>query len=574
VPNKELARIFDQIADLLEIKGEDPFRINSYRRVARTIGDLNEDVADIAAAGRLTDIPRVGKGTAERIQQYLQTGKVESHQQLLNEIPSGLPALLDIPGMGPKKVAAAWKKLGVTDLDSLVAVIDSGKLAELPGFGAKSVAQIQQGIEFLQRSLARTPLGIALPVARRLAGQLADLAAVKQVEIAGSARRGRETIGDVDILCQSAAGKKVVDAFTQFEQVKQVLAAGATKASILVETPGGADLQVDVRVVPAKSFGAALQYFTGSKEHNVRLREIAVKKKLKLNEYGLFRGDKQIAGAQEADIYAKLGLPFIPPELREDRGEIEAADNLPRLVTLDNIRGDLHLHTIASDGHQTAEQLGRFAKDYGYEYIAVADHSKSQTIANGLSIDRMYEQIETVRAADRKVRGIAILLATEIDILAGGKLDYPDDLLAECDLVIASIHSGMGQDRATVTKRTLAAMDNPHVHVIGHPTGRLLGKREAMDIDIDQVIRHAVETHTALEVNASWQRLDLKDVHVRQAIDAGAMLVLNTDAHAPDQFDFMSFGVQTARRGFATPDSILNTRPLAPLRKWLARKRS
>jgi len=574
VPNKELAKIFDQIADLLEIKGEDPFRINSYRRVGRTLGDLNEDVADIAATGRLTDIPRVGKGTAERIEQYLQTGKVELHQQLLDEIPSGLPALLDIPGMGPKKVAAAWKKLGVTDLDSLVAVIDSGKLAELPGFGAKSVAQIKQGIEFLQRSLGRTPLGVALPVARQLAGQLADLAAVKQVEIAGSARRGRETIGDVDILCQSAAGKKVVDAFTQLEQVKQVLAAGATKGSVLVEAPGGADLQVDVRVVPAKSFGAALQYFTGSKEHNVRLREIAIKKKLKLNEYGLFRGDKQIAGAEEADIYAKLGLPFIPPELREDRGEIEAADNLPRLVTLDDIRGDLHLHTTASDGHQTAEQLGRFAKDYGYEYIAVADHSKSQTIANGLSIDRMYEQIETVRAADRKVRGIAILLATEIDILAGGKLDYPDDLLAECDLVIASIHSGMGQDRATVTKRTLAAMDSPYVHVIGHPTGRLLGRREAMDIDIDQVIRHAIETHTALEVNASWQRLDLKDVHVRQAIDAGAMLVLNTDAHAPDQFDFMSFGVQTARRGWATPDSILNTRPLAALRKWLACKGS
>lgn len=445
MPNKELAKIFDQIADLLEIKGEDPFRINSYRRVGRAIGELNEDVADIATTGRLTDIPRVGKGTAERIQQYLQTGKIELHQQLLDEIPSGLPKLLDIPGMGPKKVAAAWKKLGVTDLDSLVAVIDSGKLAELPGLGAKSVAHIQQGIEFLQRSLGRTPLGVALPVARRLAGQLADLAAVKRVEIAGSARRGCETVGDVDILCQSAAGKKVVDAFTQLEQVKQVLAAGATKGSVLVEAPGGADLQVDVRVVPAKSFGAALQYFTGSKEHNVRLREIAVKKKLKLNEYGLFKGDKQVAGAQEADIYAKLGLPFIPPELREDRGEIETVGNLPRLVTLDDIRGDLHLHTIASDGHQTAEQLGRFAKDYGYEYIAVADHSKSQTIANGLSIDRMYEQIETVRAADKKVRGIAILLSTEIDILAGGKLDYPDDLLAECDLVIASIHSGMAR---------------------------------------------------------------------------------------------------------------------------------
>jgi DNA polymerase (family 10) len=572
--NKEVARIFDQIADLLEIKGEDRFRVNSYRRSARTIGDLTEDVAQLANAGKLRQVPGIGKGTAEKVQQFLDNGKVTLHQELLSEIPPGLPGLLAIPGLGPKKVAAAWKQLDVTDRDGLLAAIDTGKLAELPGMGAKTAEKIRHGIEFLERSAGRAPLGVVLPAAQELANQIKVLPQVKRTQIAGSLRRARETIGDVDILCQSTAGKKVVDAFTGFEQVKEVVAAGSTKGTVLVETPLGSDLSVDLRVVPGKSFGAALQYFTGSKEHNVRLREIAIKKGLKLNEYGLFRDEKQVAGADEAEIYAKLGLPHIPPELREDRGEIEAAENLPSLLAVSDIRGDLHAHTTASDGHQTAEELGRFAKDFGHEYVAVADHSKSQIIANGLSLDRMYEQIEVVRAADKRVRGVTILLATEVDILSGGKLDYPDDVLAECDLVIASIHSGLGQDRATVTKRTLAAMDNPYVTIIGHPTGRLLGQREAMDIDMDQVIRYAAKTNTALEVNASWQRLDLKDLHVRQAIDAGVTIAINTDAHSVEHFEDIAYGVQTARRGWATAADVLNARSLPALRKWIARKRA
>ena len=571
--NKELAAIFGQIADLLEIKGEDRFRVNSYRRCARTIGDLTDDVADLARAGQRTQIPGIGKGTAEKIQQYLTTGKVALHLELLAEIPPHLPPLLAIPSLGPKKLAVAWKQLGVTSLDALVAAIDSGKLAELPGMGAKTAEKIKHGIEFLQRSAGRTPLGIALPITQQLADRVRALPQVKQVEIAGSIRRGRETVGDLDILCASSAGKEVVDAFTRLDQVKQIIAAGGTKGTVLVETPLGTDLNVDLRVVPANSFGAALQYFTGSKEHNVHLRELAIKKGLKLNEYGLFRGRKQVAGADEAEIYSKLALPHIAPELREDRGEIETANDLPQLVELADIRGDLHLHTTASDGRQTAEELARFAKDFGYQYIAIADHSKSQIIANGLSIDAMHRQIETVRAAAKRVQGVTILLATEVDILSGGKLDYPDDLLAECDLVIASIHSGLGQDRATVTKRTLAAMDNPLVTIIGHPTGRLLGQRRAMDIDMDQVIRHAVKTNTALEINAAWQRLDLNDLHVRQAVDAGAMLAINTDAHHTDQFGYINYGIQTARRGWAGPQNILNTRPLPALRKWIAQKR-
>jgi len=572
--NEELAAIFGQIADLLEIKGEDRFRVNSYRRCARTIGDLTDDVADLARAGQLTQIPGIGKGTAEKIQQYLTTGQVALHLELLSEIPPHLPPLLAIPSLGPKKLAAAWKQLGVTNLDALLAAIDSGKLAQLPGMGAKTAEKIKHGIEFLQRSAGRTPLGIALPIAQQLADRVRALPQVKQVEIAGSIRRGRETIGDLDILCASSVGKEVVDAFTRLDQVKQIVAAGGTKGTVLVETPLGSDLNVDLRVVPANSFGAALQYFTGSKEHNVHLREIAIKKGLKLNEYGLFRGQKQVAGADEAEIYSELALPHIAPELREDRGEIETANHLPQLIAPADIRGDLHLHTTASDGRQTAEELARFAKDFGYQYIAIADHSKSQIIANGLSIDAMHRQIETVRAAAKRVKGVTILLATEVDILSGGKLDYPDHLLAECDLVIASIHSGLGQDRDTVTKRTLAAMDNPLVTIIGHPTGRLLGQRQAMDIDMDQVIRHAVKTNTALELNAAWQRLDLNDRHVRQAVDAGAMLAINTDAHHTDQFGYIRYGIQTARRGWAGPQNILNTRPLPALRKWIAQKRT
>jgi len=572
--NKELATVFEQIADLLEIQGADPFRVNSYRRAARTVKDLSEDIALIARQGRLQDIPGIGKGTAEKIQQYLATGKIELHQELLAQVPEGLPRLLEIPGLGPKKVALAWKRLGVTGLDELKRAIASGTLAELPGMGAQSVKKIAEGIAFLERSRGRTPLGVAWPIAAEICEHLRSHKQVKRVEPAGSLRRGRETIGDVDILCDSAAGKKVVEAFTSLPRVVRVLAAGATKGSVVVNTDEGNELQVDLRVVPSASFGAALQYFTGSKEHNVRLRELAIKKKYKLSEYGLFRGDKQIAGKTEKSIYTKLGLEYIPPELREDRGEIDAAGNLPRLVELADIRGDLHVHTTASDGRDTIEQMAAAARELGDEYLGICDHSASSTIANGLSPERMLKHIEAIRTVARKTKDIAILVGCECDILANGKLDYPDEILSQCEIVTASIHSGLGQSRSTVTKRTIAAMENPYVNIIGHPTGRLLGKREAMDLDIEAVIKAAVETNTALEVNAAWQRLDLKDTHVRQAVEAGAMIVINTDAHSTGELGSMRrYGVQTARRGWADKRSVLNTRPLAELRKFLRAKR-
>lgn len=571
--NKELARIFGEIADLMEIRGEEGFRVNSYRRAARTFKDVAEDVATLSAEGRLTQLPGIGKGTAARVAQYLKEGKIDVHQELLKDTPPGLIDLLRIPGLGPKKVALMWHRVGVESIDDLLAAIDSGKLIDLPGMGAKSVENIRQGIEFLQRSSGRTSIGLALPVAQEMANALAKLKEVEQVELAGSIRRWRETVGDVDILCRSTEGKKVIDAFVALPQVEKVLAAGETKGSVLASLPERGQLQVDLRVVPDASFGAALQYFTGSKEHNVRLRERAGRLGLKLNEYGLFKGERSIAGRTEESVYGKLGLPWIPPEVREDRGELEAGDSLPGLVQLSDIRGDLHLHTPASDGRDSIEALAAAAKTLGYRYIAITEHSKSQTVANGLSPERMAKHIEAIRESARRIKGIRVLVSTEVDILGDGSLDYPDELLAECDIVTASIHSGMGQRRDIVTKRTITAMHSRYVHIIGHPTGRLIGQREAMDLDVEAVINAAVETGTALEINGSWQRLDLCDLHVRQAIDAGAMLVISTDGHSVEgMVSSMPYGVATARRGWADRDHILNTQSLTRLMRFVASK--
>lgn len=572
--NAELTRAFERIADLLEITGGDRFRINSYRRVARTLDGLAEDIADLAARGELTTLQGVGKGTAERIEQFLKTGTIDVLTELESKLPPGLPALLSIPGMGPKKVAAVHRELNVGSLDDLKRVIASGELAQLAGFGETSVKKIADGITFLETSSERTPLGVALPVADRLADEVKKIKGVKRVALAGSLRRGAETIGDVDILCEAKDGPAVIETFTQAEGVKRVLAAGETKGSVTIELPDRRELQVDLRVVPAESFGAALQYFTGSKQHNVRLREMAVRKKWRLNEYGLFDGNKPLAGANEGEIYERLGLPFFPPEVREERGEFEDPSCVESLVCLDDIRGDLHVHTTASDGTATIGEMAEAAKALGYDYLAITDHSKSSAIANGLSIQRMEQHIEEIRAAGKKIKGFTLLVGCEVDILADGSLDYPDAILKECDLVVASVHSGMQGGKSSPTRRTLAAMESPYVNIIGHPTGRLLGQRRPMEIDMAAVVKAAAESGTALEVNASWQRLDLKDVHIRQALDAGAMLAICTDAHSTGGLSTVHYGVTTARRGRAAKSTIVNTRSLQDLRKWLAAKRA
>jgi DNA polymerase (family 10) len=574
--NAELSRVFDRIADLLEIDGADRFRVNSYRRAGRTIKDHAENVAQMCADGRLTELPGVGKGTADRVKQYIETGRIDVLTELEAKLPEGLPDLLDIPGMGPKKVALAYTELGVAGIEDLKRVIESGELEQLPGLGKTSVEKLREGIAFLETSSGRTPLGEALPLAETLAEFVREMPGVERVEIAGSLRRGEETIGDVDIVCVAKDGKDVIKRFTKIEAVERVLAAGSTKGSVTVRLDAKRTVQADLRVVPPESFGAALQYFTGSKDHNVRLRELAIRRKWRLNEYGLTDGDKTIAGRDEAGIYKKLGLPLIPPECRQDKDEFDPHRAFDDLVTLDDIRGDLHMHTVASDGKCTIEEMASAAKRRGYAYIAICDHSKSSAIANGLSIDRMWNHIEAIREANKKIKGIEILAGTECDILGDGTMDYPDDLLAACDWVVASIHSAMGKSKSkkhTATGRTIAAMENPYVCAIGHPTGRIIARREPMDIDITEITAAAARTATMLEINASWKRLDLNGLHARIAIDAGVTLTINTDAHHIDQLAQMRYGIMTARRAAATRSDVANTQTPAALRKRIASKR-
>ncbi len=574
--NAELARVFERIADLMEIDGADGFRINSYRKTSRSIDDASEDIAALAAENRLGELAGVGKSTIERINQYLKTGKIDVLSELEAKFPPGVPALLAIPSLGPKKVALVHSKLGVNNLDDLKKVIASGALAELPGFGATSVKKINEGIEFLEKSGGRTPLGEALPIAEALAERVRKLKGVKQVELAGSLRRGSETIGDVDILCDAKDGEAVIKEFISFPEVKRVLASGETKGSVTIALDDQREVQVDLRAVPAESFGAAWQYFTGSKEHNVRIREMAVKKGWKLNEYGLFDGEKMLAGKTEESIYKKLGLKCPPPELRLDRDEFNDDIDFESLVTLDDIRGDLHMHTVASDGRNTIEEMALAAKARGYDYIAICDHSKSSVIANGLTVERMEKHIAEIRKVDKKLDGITVLVGCECDILPNGEMDYPDDILAQCDWVVGSIHSAQGSGgsgKLSPTERTLSAISNRWVTAIGHPTGRLINKRQAMDLDIGAIAAAAAKNHTMLEINASWQRLDLKDLHARQALNAGVMLTINTDSHHVDQLAQMLLGVLTARRAAAMKTQIANCLTLAKLQKQVALKR-
>ncbi|UCD51744.1 MAG: DNA polymerase/3'-5' exonuclease PolX [Phycisphaerales bacterium] len=580
--NAQLSATFDQMADIMEILGQDRFRINSYRKVARTIGELPVDVAMLLEEGTLGKMPGIGKSSLAKIQEYLESGKIAAHEALLEKIPTSLLELLEIPGMGPKGVKAFYDKLKITNVDELKKALADGSAATLPGFGEKKAAALQKGIEFLETSAGRIRLDQAADAAHMVIGHLQRLPGIDRVEPAGSLRRRAESIGDVDILVTTGADKKksgltpkeIIALFTTAPFVERVLAAGETKGSAIVQTET-TPVQVDVRVVPAESFGAALQYFTGSKPHNVRLREIAVKAKLKLNEYGLFRGERLVAGATEEEIYEKLGLDFIAPALREDRGEVEAAANhsLPKLLQQSDVKGDFHMHTLASDGRAEIEEMAEAAQTLGYAFICITDHSESSIIANGQTPKRLARQIEKIHKVDARLRGITVLAGAEVDILADGKLDFDDALLAHLDFAIASIHSGLGSPRAKVTSRTLKAMDNPYITCIGHPTGRLIGQREAMDIDMAAVIEHAAQTQTALEINANPYRLDLKDTHCRMAIDKGVKLAIGTDAHSAAGLGLMPFGVATAARGWATPGDVLNTLTPARLKTFLKTKR-
>jgi DNA polymerase (family 10) len=606
--NQELARLFLSMSQIMEIKGENVFKVLAFQKVGRVLDAITADVREACDQGTLREIEGIGESSCKIIEEYAKTGRSSDYESLAASLPAGLLPLLGIPGLGPKTINLFWKAKGITNLEELVKALEDGSLKGLKGIGDKKLETIKQGIAL--RSSGANRLGIveALPIGEALVTRLRALKQVKQAEIAGSLRRRKETIGDVDLLCclkDSAGGDgaPVAEAFVAFPEVQQVLGQGSTKAS--VRTAGG--LQVDLRIVPADNFGAAMLYFTGSKEHNVKLRGLALDKELTLNEWGLYKlseyepvsmahagkergkaaagkadkktghapATKAVASRTEEEVYGKLGLQYIEPELREDRGEIEAAaqKKLPKLIELKDIRGDLHSHTVASDGVATIEQMAQAAKDRGYEYLAITDHSKSQVIANGLTRDRLLRHVRDIRKAGERLKWIKLLAGCEVDILVDGRLDFEPEVLAELDYVVASPHVSLSQDEKKATDRIVRAIESRYVNLIGHPTGRLINRRQGLPLQLDRVVKAAAATGTALEINAGWPRLDLNEHNARAAIAAGVKLSIDTDAHSVDAFEEMAYGVNVARRAWATKKDVINCMTWDDLNAFIARKR-
>ena len=574
--NHELAKRFEEMAALLEIIGANAFRVNAHTRVARALENLSTDVSLIAQEPKaLEKIEGIGKSSAAKIVEYLQNGEISDLNDLRREIPDGLIDVLGIPGLGPKTVGRLWKELHIESLDDLKAAITDGSLEALPRMGAKTITNIAEAIEFMESSGGRIRLGTAMPLAQRIIETLAQLKGVKRIEHAGSLRRGRDTIGDVDILLSTTQRELASTTFQTMEGVSKVLVAGETKSSVRLKD----GVQVDLRVVEDDAFGAALLYFTGSKEHNVVLRERAIARSMRLNEYGLFpddgkketpqsRGINPVAKAKESEIYAALELPWIPPELREDRGEFQQP--IPEdLIEESDICTELHAHTTASDGRLSIEELAEAAKAAGRWFLAITDHSRSSPQANGLDVDRLKRHAAKIREANEVIEGITLLAGSEVDIHIDGSLDYEDDILAMLDVVVASPHASLRQAPKIATKRLCAAARHPLVSVIGHPTGRLINERKGLQPDMDALIDAAKEGNTALEINANPYRLDLRDVHVRAATEAGALIAINCDVHKAEHFGFLRYGISTARRGWLRAPSCVNTWTEKKLLSWL-----
>ena len=558
--NKEIASIFNQIADALEFKNENVFKVLAYRKAARILEELVDDVAELDRSGRLQELPGIGHAIAEKIAEYLSTGRMKKFEEATKDIPPSLLELLNIQNIGPKTLALAHKELGVKTVADMKKAIARGRLAKLPMMGDKKAENILKGIEFYERSHERLAINIAEDTATRVVAHLQKTAPVSNISAAGSLRRWKETIGDIDILATGKDGKKIIDLFTRFPGTRKTAAAGDTKGSIITDE----GVQVDLRIVEERSYGAALQYFTGSKEHNVKLRAIAAAKGLKLNEYGLYRGKKLVCGRIEEEIYKRLGLAYIEPELREDRGEIEAAlkKKLPRLVEMKDIRGDLQMHSTYSDSEATIEELAREGQRLGYEYILLTDHSRTAAYAHGMEIPRLQKQWREIERLNKKFKGFRVLKGIEVDILKDGKLDYPDNILREFDLVLASIHQGFTKN---VTERMCSAMENPYVDLIGHPTGRLISSREGYVIDLNKVMEKAAATGTWLECNAYPDRLDLNDVNLKKAREMGIRISIGTDAHGVADLQWFKFGLATCRRGWLEAREVVNTYPAAKL---------
>jgi DNA polymerase (family 10) len=566
--NPEVAQVFEEVADLLELQGANPFRVRAYRNAARTIRDLSEPLAE-RPAEKVQDLPGIGADLANKIRTIIETGDLPLRQELRGQVPAGLRELLNVPGLGPKKAQVLYKELHVGSLDQLRQAAAEQRIRALLGFGAKTEEKILKSLDDLQESSRRVYLADAKVYADALVQHLRPAPGLKQITVAGSFRRRRETVGDLDLLVTGSRPGPVMDRLAEYAGVSEVLVRGPTRMAVRLRS----GLQMDLRVVPEKDYGAALQYFTGSKAHSIEVRRRALERGLKVNEYGVFRGDKRVAGRTEEEVYKAVGLPWIPPELREARGEIALAEDnrLPKLIELEDVRGDLHMHTTATDGRATLEEMVAAARKRGHAYIAITDHSKRVTMAHGLDARRLRQHWKAIDKLAAKVKGTTVLKGVELDILEDGRLDLPDDVLKDADWVIASIHYGQNQPREQITRRLLNAIRNPHVHAIGHPTGRLIGKRKGYDLDLDTVLKAAADHGCFLELNGQPSRLDLDDVAVMAARDRGVRIVVDTDAHSVEELGFLEFGVYQARRGGLEAKDVANTRTLAQLRKLLKR---
>ncbi len=573
VHNNDVAEIFNKLADLLEIEGSNQFRIRAYRNAARTVSGLSRNVADMVKNGEdLSEMQGIGDDLAGKIAEIVNTGSLSQLKEVEKRVPAELSDLMNVASLGPKRVKTLYQELNIRNMDDLKKAVDAGQVENLEGFGQKTAEKIKHELERLEKEGGekRFKLVIAEEYTRPLVEQLKKLKGVKKVEVAGSYRRQKETVGDIDILVTCKKGAPVMDSFVKYDDVEQVVSKGKTRSTVILRT----GLQVDLRVVPQVSFGAAMHYFTGSKAHNIAIRKMGVKENLKINEYGVFKNDKRIAGRTEEEVYKQVDLPYIEPELREMRGEIEAAQKhkLPHLVQLKDIRGDLQSHTKASDGKLSLEEMADAARQKGYDYLAITDHSKHVTVANGLDEKRLAESIKQIDKLNGKLNGFRLLKSVEVDILSDGKLDLSDDILKELDIVICSVHYNFNLSRDEQTERVLRAMDNPYFNIFAHPTGRLIGEREPYEIDLEKVMKSAKKKNCFLEINAQPDRLDLSDNYIKMAKDMGVKLAISTDAHSKSDLDNMRFGVSQARRGWLEPDDVLNTRKWEDLKKLITRK--
>lgn len=568
--NADVAAVFEEIADLLEIEGANPFRIRAYRNAARTIGDLATEAYVLLERNEdLTNLPGIGQDLAAKIKEIISTNRCGLLERLREEFPPAVTELLKVPGLGPKRVRHLYHDLDVQTVEQLYCAARDGRICALPGFGEKTELNILQAIEAHTDQIRRVKLAVAAQYAEALRSFLAAAPGVTQVDVAGSYRRMRETVGDLDIVVAATLANAVMQRFTSYDEIAETLSAGPTRASVILKC----GMQVDLRVVVEKSYGAALHYFTGSKAHNIAIRAIAQKRGLKINEYGVFRGKTRIAGESEESVYRAVGLSYIPPELRENRGEIEMARRgpLPRLVELSDLRGDLHLHTKATDGHNTLREMALAAKSNGWEYIAITDHSRRITVAHGLDPLRLARQCIEIDALNEELEGITLLKGIEVDILEDGKLDLPDHVLAKLDLVLGAIHSKFELPRARQTDRILRAINHPHFTMFAHPTGRLIQQRAPYDVDMPRIIREAGHRGCFLELNSQPERLDLFDTYCQMAKEEGVLVSVNSDAHSTFQFDNLRFGIGQARRGWLEKQHVLNTRSLSELRTLIKR---